>query len=104
MTHQLKYLTLDITGRLAFGHAIKAQTAPKNRFLSKGIAVADYHFNVLMQLPFLARPWIVYLTHRLTTRQQWKNMNSLQKVIQRPKVQGKDADTGDEKDVRLGEF
>ncbi|RYP80036.1 hypothetical protein DL770_006395 [Monosporascus sp. CRB-9-2] len=116
MTHQLKYLTLDIIGRLAFGHAIKAQTAPKNRFLSKGIVVANYHFNVLMQFPFLAQPWIVYLLHRLTARQQQKNMDSLRKIIQRRKVQGKaaeydlyhvltkDADTEDGKDVQLGEL
>jgi hypothetical protein len=91
MTDYFKYLTLDIVGQLAFGHANRTQTRPKGRFLAKGLMISNYHNNVLMQFPFLAQTWLVYLMHRLTARHQQKNLTSLQRMIEKRTKQGIDA-------------
>lgn len=111
-----KYLSLDIVGQLAFGIALKTQTRPKNRFLTKGITISTYHTNLLMQFPLLAQPWLIRLMHAVTARQQQKNLDSLNKVIQRRKDQGIDAqydlyhavmkqmETEGEEDIQLSEL
>ncbi|KAI1378052.1 cytochrome P450 [Hypoxylon crocopeplum] len=116
MTDQFHHLTLDIVGQLAFGHANNTQTKPKGRFLVKGLMVANYHNNVLMQFPYLAQSWLVSLMHRLTARRQQKNLDSLRKIINRRISQGMEAKYDlyhvvtkhvgieDAKDVKLSEL
>ena len=87
LAEPLKYLTLDIVGHLALGQTLASQTRPKNRFLSKGIAISNYHNNLLMQFPFLAQSWLVALMHFLTARQQQRNLKTLEKAIRKRKSQ-----------------
>lgn len=69
-----------------------------------------------MQFPLLAQPWLIRLMHAVTARQQQKNLDSLNKVIQRRKDQGIDAqydlyhavmkqmETEGEEDIQLSEL
>ncbi|KAI1653502.1 cytochrome P450 [Daldinia decipiens] len=91
MTDKFNYLMLDIIGQLAFGYANRTQTVPKNRFLSKGITVANYHINILLQYPYLAQSWLVSLIRHVTAYQQERNLDSLRKLIKKRKMQGVDA-------------
>ncbi|KAI1260526.1 cytochrome P450 [Xylariaceae sp. FL1019] len=83
MTILTRYLSLDITGHLAFGHANRAQTSPKARFLSIGLTAVNYHCNVMMQFPSLAQSWIVAVIHRLTADSRRRTIRSLEKVMER---------------------
>ncbi|XXH01379.1 hypothetical protein Hte_007739 [Hypoxylon texense] len=116
MTNQFHYLTLDIIGQLAFGYENRTQTRPRNRILLKGMMVANYHINLLMQFPSLAQPWLVALMHFFTARQQRKNLDSLRKVIKKRTDQGieakydlyhvvtKQVEIEDSKDIKMSEL
>ncbi|OTB05051.1 hypothetical protein M426DRAFT_57542 [Hypoxylon sp. CI-4A] len=91
MSRQFNYLSLDIIGQLSFGYANNTLTRPKNRFLTKGIMMNNYHYNVFMQFPSLAKSWLVSLMHRLMARQEQRNLESLKKAIRRRTSQGLDA-------------
>lgn len=88
MTNCLQYLTLDIVGHLALGRAERTQTRAKHRFLAKGLIVANYHNNVLMQCPVLAKSLVVLLLHCFTARKQQKNMTTLQLALDKRRRQG----------------
>ncbi|KAI0186515.1 cytochrome P450 [Astrocystis sublimbata] len=81
MTDKFQFLTLDIIGQLIFGLPHRIQTRTKNRFLAFGLAIINYHNNVLIQFPFLSKSLLVSLMHLFTARSQQKNLDSIQKTI-----------------------
>ncbi|KAI1074441.1 cytochrome P450 [Whalleya microplaca] len=54
MSQRCEYLGLDVVGLLSFGYNFDLQTSEKNRFLTRSIAIASWHANVLLQLPLLS--------------------------------------------------
>ncbi|KAI0859322.1 cytochrome P450 [Xylaria cubensis] len=91
MTDKFQYLTLDIVGQLVFGLPHNIQTRKKNRFLATGLAVINYHNNVLMQFPFLSKSWLLSLMHLFTAHQQQRNLDALRKTVRRRTSQPLDA-------------
>jgi hypothetical protein len=55
MTERCKRLGLDIIGQFGFGHSLRLQTEPNNRFLIKGMAFSNYRINAYMQFPLMKR-------------------------------------------------
>lgn len=61
MSKRFTYLTFDVVGELAFGHAFRMQTDESNRFLFEVFNKIIWRINTVMQMPGLKFPQLLIM-------------------------------------------
>lgn len=64
---------MDFAAHLGFGFPLDLQTKEENRFLPRGITLANYRINSYMNFPFLSKLGFEHLFKRSTLRTRWRS-------------------------------
>lgn len=81
MTTNVKRLTFDIAGLLAFGHNLKTQTDPKHRPLISAQTAGNHRSNIFLQFPFLYRTKVFSLLELFASDQVLAYYQSIESLI-----------------------
>lgn len=81
MTKNVKRLTFDVCGLLAFGHNLKTQTDPKHRPLITAQTAGNHRSNMFMQFPFLYRTKIFSILEKFASDQVLAYYHSIESLI-----------------------
>lgn len=81
MTTNVKRLTFDTSGLLAFGHNLKTQTDPKHRPLITAQTAGNHRSNIFLQFPFLYRTKVFSLLELFASDQVLAYYQSIESLI-----------------------